>query len=95
LAERLLRDGERDDAGKIDRLFEWVVARRPDDSERQSVMRVATRMRERWTAAPDDAIRVAGSGERWRDAFLDPIEVATWAMVSNLILNLDETLTRN
>ncbi|MFN7733482.1 MAG: DUF1553 domain-containing protein, partial [Pirellula sp.] len=95
LAERLLRDGDRDDADKIDRLFEWVVARRPDDAERQSVLRVVNQMRQRWTAAPDEAVRVASSGERWRDASLDPTEVATWALVSNLILNLDETLTRN
>lgn len=95
MSERLLRDGDRDDAGKIDRLFEWVVARRPDDAERQSVKRVVDQMRQRWAAAPDEAVRVASSGERWRDASLDPIEVATWTLVSNLILNLDETLTRN
>jgi hypothetical protein len=38
---------------------------------------------------------LAEAGERWRDARLPTEDVAVWAIVCNLLLNLDETITRN
>jgi hypothetical protein len=51
--------------------------------------------RQRLEQSPEDAQRIATVGERWRDTSLDPKEVATWSLICNLLLNLDETVTRN
>ncbi|MEI8213145.1 MAG: PSD1 and planctomycete cytochrome C domain-containing protein [Planctomycetota bacterium] len=95
MAERLLREPITDDANRIQRLFEWALARTPDDQERQTVERVLATHRQRLDQSPEDAQRIATVGERWRDTTLDPKEVATWALICNLLLNLDETVTRN
>jgi hypothetical protein len=95
LAERLLRESISDDEARISRLFEWVLARQPDAFEREQVSSFLAQCRSRLSAAPEDAKHIATVGERWRDANLPVADVATWTLVSNLILNLDETVTRN
>jgi len=95
MSERLLREPIADDASRIQRLFEWALARTPDDHERQTVERVLATHRQRLEQSPEDAQRIATVGERWRDTSLDPKEVATWSLICNLLLNLDETVTRN
>ncbi len=41
-----------------------------------------------------DAEALLKTGEAARDESLDPIEIATWTLVANQFLNLDETLTK-
>lgn len=95
LAERLLQQSISDDEARISRLFEWVLARQPDTFEREQVSAFLAQCRSRLSTAPGDAQQIATAGERWRDANLPVEDVATWTLVSNLILNLDETVTRN
>lgn len=95
LAERLLREGAKEDQARVARLFEWVLARQPDVYETEQVMAFLRQSRNRLTESPVDAKQIATTGERWRDANLPIEDVATWTLVSNLILNLDETVTRN
>ncbi|MBL8891491.1 MAG: PSD1 domain-containing protein [Planctomycetaceae bacterium] len=95
LAERLLREGAMDDQARVTRLFEWVLARQPDAYESEQVLAFLLQSRSRLAESPTDAQQIATIGERWRDANLPIEDVATWTLVSNLILNLDETVTRN
>ena len=95
LAERILREVSSDDSARFDRLFELALARKPNDLERNALMKFLTQSRERLKLAPEDAIKIANTGERWRDAKLQVDEVAPWTLVCNLVLNLDETITRN
>ena len=41
------------------------------------------------------ALRVVDHVGYHRDGAIDPVELATWTIVSNVLLNLDETLMRN
>ncbi|MFN9987477.1 MAG: DUF1553 domain-containing protein, partial [Pirellula sp.] len=95
LAERIVRDVSSDDSARCDRLFEITLARKPNELERNAMMKFLTQSRERLKRSPEDAIKIANTGERWRDAKLQVDEVAPWTLVCNLVLNLDETITRN
>jgi len=95
LAERIVREVSSDDTARTDRLFEIALARKPNELERNAMMKFLTQSRERLKRSPEDAIKIANTGERWRDAKLQIEEVAPWTLVCNLVLNLDETITRN
>jgi hypothetical protein len=43
---------------------------------------------------PTDAADLITTGASPADPDLNPSEIATWTMVANLFLNLDETLTK-
>jgi len=95
LAERLLKQSPQEDNANIDRVFQWVLARSPDNYERGQVTSFLQKTRERLAANAEDAAKIASVGQRWPDTSLAADQVATWTLVCNLILNLDETVTRN
>ncbi len=43
---------------------------------------------------PQDAKDLLTNGAAPADPALDPVEIATWAMIANQLFNLDETLTK-
>ena len=49
----------------------------------------------RYKAAPEEAKKAINFGDSKPPADLDPAELATWTLVANLILNLDEAIMRN
>jgi len=95
LAQRLLKQSPQDDPSHIDQLFRWVLARSPDPFERNQVLGFLQKTRDRLANNPDDARKIASAGERRREPSLAIDQVATWTLVCNLVLNLDETVTRN
>jgi hypothetical protein len=42
----------------------------------------------------DEAKKLIAVGESKADAKLDPVELATWTMIANELLNLDEVLNK-
>jgi hypothetical protein len=94
LAGRTLRetDAKADDAARIDHAFRLCTAREPKDDERQVMLNLLAEQRKGF--AKDEA----GS----KDLFakdrcpkgVAPAEFAAWTMVSRVLLNLDETITR-
>ncbi|MFN6139353.1 MAG: PSD1 and planctomycete cytochrome C domain-containing protein [Planctomycetota bacterium] len=95
LAERLLKQSPQDDNSHIDHVFRVVLARSPDDYERDQLLGFLRKTRDRLATNPEDALKIASAGERWRDTSLAVDQVAAWTLVCNLVLNLDETVTRN
>ena len=49
---------------------------------------------ERYRADSEAAVKLISMGEFKRDKSLDPIEHAATTVIASMILNLDETLTR-
>jgi hypothetical protein len=43
---------------------------------------------------PQAATSLLGVGESSHDATLNPKELAAWTMIANVMLNLDETVTK-
>ena len=84
LAERVLREGPQSDAGRLDFAFRLCVARPPDLDEQRPlkellVQQLADREREDTDPAP---------------AGINANEFRAWTAVSRVLLNLDETITR-
>ena len=93
-AERMLREGGDSDAERLDYGFLLATARSPA-SEESSILRSSlNRYRDRYTTKPDDAERYLSSGEHRRDESLAPPELAAYTAVASMLLNLDETITR-
>jgi hypothetical protein len=94
LAQRVLLEGPRSIDGRIERMFRLVLARKPAAAE----LRVLTAGLERQLTAfrqhADSASRLLEVGEAPVDATLDSSELAAYTAVANVILNLDEAVTK-
>ncbi len=95
LAERLLRDPDRSDDERIQQGFRLAVAREPSAQERQLLGRFVAGQKAIYAAdeTAANALLVGPSG-----ADRDPATRATraaWVTFANVLLNLDETITRN
>jgi hypothetical protein len=95
LAERLLTEGG---ATTLDRLtwgFRTVLGRRPMPGESAILAENLTQQLASFKAAPERAAKVVDAGDSTPRPGLDPVELAAWTLVANLLLNLDEAVTRN
>ena len=79
---------------KITLAFRLVVARTPTDAERQTLLGVYESQRVKLAGDRDAATKLASAGESPRPTNLDAVEHAAWTSVANVILNLDESITR-
>ncbi len=83
-----------DDSGRVDQVFRLVTARRPSAAERDILLRRLATLRGQFAADPKAALQLASTGEAPRPGSLDPVEHAAWTALCSLLLNLDETLSR-
>ena len=98
LALRTLREAEADDAERIERAFLLCTSRSPTAYEQEQLLAFLAAQRKRIAAGWLDARAIAaGSGEKPL-ALPDgttPQDAAAWTLVSRVLLNLDETVTKN
>ncbi len=83
-----------DDRDRLSLAFRLATARAPDDDELAILLRALERARIRFRDRPEQAAALVEFGIAPPRAPLDPIESAAFTEVASLILNLDETLTR-
>jgi mono/diheme cytochrome c family protein len=95
LAERLLADGGKTPAERIRFGYRVVLAREPDAVEADVVGKALEQFLDRYQKDPTSAAKVVRVGESpLRPGLAEP-ELAAYTLVANLLLNLDETVTRN
>jgi len=94
LAERLLAQPG-DDAQRLALAFRLVTARVPDRTERALLAEALATHRAHFATAPAAAAKILTNGESKAIAAQPAPEIAAWTLVANLILNLDEAVTRN
>jgi hypothetical protein len=94
LAQRLLDDGG-DDEARLRRGFLLCVQRPPATDERRLLLDLLATQREHFAADPELAAAAAAVGDAPAGTGLEPIEVAAWAAVAAVLLNLDEMLVRS
>ena len=92
LAERILVEGGDDVGAKIRFAFRSVVTRQPSESELVSLKKVYQESLQTFDEESAEAFLKAGESPRNEE--LEVKEVAAWTMVSHLILNLSEAVTR-
>ena len=95
LASRILREGGESDSDRITWAWRTVIARRPDAEESDIATQSLAHFRTRFSADAAAAEKLISNGESKPDDSLEKAELAAWTMLSNLILNLDESVNKN
>jgi hypothetical protein len=98
MAQRVLREGGKSDSDRIDYAFRLCTSRRPSASERDAVGQLLSSRREKLARGELKAGEIAFSPfAKAADLPPDvtPNEIAAWAVVSRVLLNLDETVAKN
>ncbi len=94
LAERMLREGGQTDAARLRFAFRLATVRLPSERETNILLDALRAQRDYFQGHRAEAARLLSVGERKRDARLDTVELAAYATVASLILNLDEVITK-
>ncbi|NDD63423.1 MAG: DUF1553 domain-containing protein, partial [Acidobacteria bacterium] len=94
IAQRMLREGGATEGERLAWGFRLVTLRQPDAGEQAVMARYLDSQRRHFAQQPAAAARLLAVGERRADPKLRADEMAAWSMVASLILNLDETITR-
>ncbi len=98
LALRVLRDGGADDPARVEHAFRLCTSRRPTDAERTSILDLLHSRRDRLKRGELRAADIAFSALTKPQAIppeATPNEIAAWAIVARVLLNLDETIAKN
>jgi len=93
-AQRILREAGGDDDVRLVQAFRTATARAPSGEELGVLRRALEEARSRLAADPEGAKALARAGLAPRPEELDPLEHAAWTALANVILSLDETITR-
>jgi len=94
LAERMMREGGADLPSRLAYGFLWVTARKPTSDELQLLVSGFNDDRDRFAGDPTSATSLLHFGESASDSSLDPLELASYTLSANVLLNLDEAITR-
>lgn len=94
-AERILTTGGRTPEERITFAYRTVLSRKPDAEELHIVGEMLEQYEKRYREDETAAKEVVEIGESKPNDKLRPAEVAAYTLVANMILNLDETITRN
>ena len=94
-AQRMMLEGGATPAERIAWAWRTVTSRKPADGELAIVEQALQKHLEKYRANPAAAKEAISYGESKRDENLDPAELAAYSLVANLVLNLDETVTKN
>lgn len=79
---------------RLRHMWRRVLAREPEPHEVRRLDEALAAYRARFRASPAAAAELIRVGESSVDAQLDPVELAAWTTLAAVILNLDETLTK-
>jgi hypothetical protein len=98
LALRVLREGGTDDASRADYAFFLCTARKPTAEERQAVLDLLASRRKRLADGWLDP-RAIATGDATKLPTLPesttPQDAAAWTLAARVLLNLDETISKN
>jgi hypothetical protein len=94
LAERMMKEGGTSAADRLAFGFRLVVSRPPSASELDVLSSTLEHALVRYQADVPAAEKLLATGEKPRDASLNVSEHAAYTLVGNLLLNLDEAITK-
>ncbi|MEZ5328514.1 MAG: DUF1553 domain-containing protein [Verrucomicrobiales bacterium] len=94
LAERLVKSESNEFSDRVIQAFRLAVSRPPSVEEVDTCHRVFEKQLASFKANPEAAEKYLTAGEAPRDPAIDSAHLAAWTVLVNMILNLDEFLTR-
>ena len=98
LALRVLREGGTEDATRADHAFLLCTSRRPNPTERDEVLALLKSRRQRVAEGWLNAREVTTGDPATLPTLPDgttPQDAAAWTLVARVLLNLDETMSKN
>jgi hypothetical protein len=93
LAQRVLRSPG-DDAARLTALFQLAASRGPSAPELQILQRSLAYHRTNFAQHPEEAAQLLALGEAEPAPSLNSTEIAAYTAIANLVLNLDEVITK-
>ena len=75
-------------------LFRLAAGRAPDARELSELRAALGDFRKHYASKPEDARNLIAIGESKPDSAVDPTDLAAWTMIGNVVLNLDEVITK-
>jgi mono/diheme cytochrome c family protein len=94
LAQRILLHGGSDVDQQLEYAFRLCIARSPTTLERERLLSLYRQQLKSFARDVKSAEILVNQGTAERPAHLDVRKLAAWMMVGNVLLNLDETLTK-
>jgi hypothetical protein len=93
-AARVMKEGSQSAKDRATYMFRLATGRPPQETELAVIVKSYEKHLADFKADPEAAKKFLAVGDSKRDESLDATEHAAWTMVGNLILNLDEVLTK-
>ncbi|MEB2359904.1 MAG: DUF1553 domain-containing protein [Bryobacterales bacterium] len=94
LAEHMMADGGKDAQSRIRYGWKLATARNPESREVRPLKALFEQEYANYRNDRDSALKLTGVGESEASAKFDAAELAAWTTVASVILNLDETITK-
>lgn len=94
LARRIVREGGATISDRIGYGFRLCVSRPPRERELSRLVALYHKVREDYTRKPKDAVVMATVPRGSLPAEMEPIDLAAWTVVANVLLNLDEVFAK-
>ncbi|MFN0199029.1 MAG: DUF1553 domain-containing protein [Planctomycetaceae bacterium] len=94
LAEKVMHEGGTTTADRLRHAFRLATSRLPTDRELAVLTRGYERHLQKYEQNPTAAEELLKIGESPRSPDLNPTELAAYTAIANVILNLDETITK-
>jgi hypothetical protein len=94
LAQRVLQNGGSTPAKQVEYAFELCTARPPTRFEKSRLLKYLEQQNAAFKQDTDAAQELIATGSAERPSDIDPVKLAAWTMAANVLLNLDETLTK-
>ena len=95
LAERAMIESGPAVKDRVGYAFQLATSRQPSDFESRVLVRQYEAQLAAYHVNVEAAKKVLHVGDSPVPEGLDPVELAAWTLVANVILNLDETMTKN
>ena len=92
--QRIMTEGGATPDDRIRFAYQWTLGRAPQPRELEVVQAMYAAELAVFQADVEGAKKLLVIGESKRNEALDPAEHAAWTLVANLLLNLDETVTK-
>tara|TARA_R110002049_G_scaffold27321_3_gene94443 strand:+ start:90879 stop:94067 length:3189 start_codon:yes stop_codon:yes gene_type:complete len=94
-AARIIREGGASPAKRVRWAWTWATGRPPRSAERDVAIDMLRMFQDRYRQDDESAKALTSYGESDTDDAIEPDQLAAYTMLANLLLNLDETVTKN
>ena len=92
--ERVMKEGGNGNEERIRFIYRTALGRLPSESEKSSILNLYNEHLKDFSNSKDTVSEILSSGESPVDESLNASELASWTMITHLILNLSETVTK-